>query len=103
MRIDLFLCCDVGLKLCADTVCYVSFGQSIASSTRVANLYSFVACLSGIGAGILVRKIRRMKYMMFFGVCLFAVGFGLVIRYRGGPAEFAGMVGGQVRRHPSEK
>ncbi|KAL8280240.1 hypothetical protein RQP46_007354 [Phenoliferia psychrophenolica] len=80
----------------SNTVCYVSFGQSIATSTRISNLYSFVACISGIGAGILVRKIRRMRHMMFFGVAVFAVGFGLVVRYRGGPTQFAGMVGGQV-------
>ena len=75
---------------------YVSYGRSVASATRVSNLYSFVACLSGIGAGLVVRRIRRLKIMMISGVCLFAAGFGIVIRYRGGPSEWAGMVGGQV-------
>ncbi|KAK4703830.1 MFS transporter, SIT family, siderophore-iron:H+ symporter, partial [Phenoliferia sp. Uapishka_3] len=78
------------------TVMYVSFGQSITTSTRIANLYSFVATLSGIGCGIFVRFVGRVKALMIFGVTLFAVGFGLVIRYRGGPSNYSGMLGAQI-------
>lgn len=57
-----------------------------------------MATLSGFGVGIVVRYFRRVKKFMYFGVVLFAVGFGILIHYRGGTSysQFAGMFGAQV-------
>lgn len=43
-------------------------------------------------------RVRRLKGFIVFGCCLFAVGFGLLIRYRTGanPSDINGLIGGEV-------
>ncbi|OAQ61767.1 siderochrome-iron transporter (Sit1) [Pochonia chlamydosporia 170] len=79
------------------TVLVVSFNQSVLSATRITNLYSFTSCLTGLFFGLVVYKLRRLKWMIVFGTCLHLVAFGLLIQFRGGDgANYSGMVGAQV-------
>ncbi|KAK3192361.1 ferrioxamine B transporter [Lecanicillium sp. MT-2017a] len=79
------------------TVLVISFNQSVLSATRITNLYSFSACLAGIFFGVVVYKLRRLKYIIVTGTCLHMVAFGLLIQFRGGAgANYPGMVGAQV-------
>lgn len=43
-------------------------------------------------------RVHRLKGFIVFGCCLFAVGFGLLIRYRTGenPNDINGLIGGEV-------
>lgn len=80
------------------TVLTVSFNQSVLSATRITNLYSFVSCLTGLAIGLVVYKLRRLKWIIVCGSALHLVAFGLLIHFRGGgdAPTFSGMVGAQV-------
>ncbi|KAJ6440299.1 siderochrome-iron transporter (Sit1) [Purpureocillium lavendulum] len=79
------------------TVLVISFNQSVLSATRITNLYSFTSCLTGLFFGVVVYKLRRLKWIIVCGSGLHLVAFGLLIQFRGGGgANYAGMVGAQV-------
>ncbi|TRM61350.1 major facilitator superfamily domain-containing protein [Schizophyllum amplum] len=78
------------------TVLIVAFGETIESATRITNVYSFSSVLTGITLGFVVRYVRYLKPFIIFGVCLFMVAFGLLIRFRGGESSHAAVVGAQV-------
>lgn len=80
------------------TVLQVAFDESIKSATRIQNLYSFVAVLTGFFLGFVVLKVRQFKPFILAGVTLFLVAFGLLIRYRGSPSSssHSGIIGAQV-------
>ncbi|KAL4886424.1 major facilitator superfamily domain-containing protein [Aspergillus karnatakaensis] len=80
------------------TVLIVSFDFSVTTATRIATLFSFTSFLVGPIAGLLVYRIRRLKYFVISGTILFLVGFGLLIRYRSGTAtsDRAGVVAAEV-------
>ncbi|KAK4047671.1 ferrioxamine B transporter [Microbotryomycetes sp. JL221] len=78
------------------TVLIVAFNESVKSATRISSLYSFTSVLVGVAMGVLVRFYRRLKPIMLFGICLFLVAFGLLIRYRGGSSDHSGMIGAQI-------
>ncbi|KAL3963375.1 hypothetical protein ACCO45_000379 [Purpureocillium lilacinum] len=79
------------------TVLVISFNQTVLSATRITNLYSFTACLTGLFFGAVVYKLRRLKWIIVCGSGLHLVAFGLLIQYRGGGgSNYSGMVGAQV-------
>ncbi|RHZ46022.1 uncharacterized protein CDV56_101439 [Aspergillus thermomutatus] len=80
------------------TVLIVAFDFSITAATRIATLYMFTSFLVGPICGALVYRVRRLKYFIVTGAVLFLVGFGLLIRYRGGEEGYtkAGVIGAQV-------
>lgn len=79
------------------TVLVVSFNQSVLSATRITNLYAFTSCLTGLFFGLVVYKLRRLKWIIVTGACLHLVAFGLLIQFRGGDgANYPGMIGAQV-------
>ncbi|SCV72591.1 BQ2448_4128 [Microbotryum intermedium] len=78
------------------TVLVVAFDESIKSATRITSLYSFTSVLIGVALGIIVRFVQRIKPFMIAGIALYAVAFGLLIRYRGGTDSHAGIIAGQV-------
>ncbi|KIY46873.1 MFS general substrate transporter [Fistulina hepatica ATCC 64428] len=80
------------------TVLVVAFNMSIDAATRLTNVYSFVSVVVGIGLGFVVRYVRYLKPFIVFGVALFMVAFGLLIRYRGGEStsSHAAVIGAQV-------
>merc|ERR1711939_726075 len=80
------------------TVLIVAFNFSIKAATRVSSLYSFTSVLTGFALGMIVYKVRRPKWFIVAGTCLFMVAFGLLIRYRGSPSSSgqSGVIGAQV-------
>ena len=80
------------------TVLQVAFGFSVKAATRIISLYSFSSVITGPILGLVVYKVKRLKYFMIFGTILFLVAFGLLIRYRGSSAsgDRSGVIGAQV-------
>ncbi|KAI1081778.1 major facilitator superfamily domain-containing protein [Whalleya microplaca] len=80
------------------TVLIVAFDFTVLTATRVVSLYSFASVIIGPLLGILVYKVRRLKWFIVAGTTLFLVAFGLLIRYRGDPtsAGHSGVIGAQV-------
>ncbi|SGY67996.1 BQ5605_C004g02836 [Microbotryum silenes-dioicae] len=78
------------------TVLVVACDESIKSATRITSLYSFTSVLVGVALGIVVRFVQRIKPFMIAGIALYAVAFGLLIRFRGGTESHAGIIAGQV-------
>lgn len=64
----------------------------------MANVYSFVSTLVGLTLGLVARYLRRVKWLIVIGACLFVVAFGLLIRFRGGhsTSDFAGIIAAEV-------
>ncbi|KAK9900499.1 MFS general substrate transporter [Cystobasidium minutum MCA 4210] len=82
------------------TILYVAFDQSVLSATRISSLYSFTSVCVGVALGIATRYIRRLKWFVVGGACLFMVAFGILLHFRGGgapgAANVAGYIGGQI-------
>ena len=80
------------------TVLIIAFNFSIMGATRILSLYSFTSVVTGFLLGLIVYKVRRLKWFIVAGTCLFAVAFGLLIRYRGAPSSAgqSGVIGAQV-------
>ncbi|CAI6037291.1 hypothetical protein V2G26_021272 [Clonostachys chloroleuca] len=60
----------------------VAFDFDINMATRVSSLYSFCSVIVGPIMGLVVFKIRRLKYVILAGTALFMVAFGLLIHFR---------------------
>ncbi|KIX03827.1 uncharacterized protein Z518_07380 [Rhinocladiella mackenziei CBS 650.93] len=80
------------------TVLRVAFNFSVMGATRISSLYSFTSVITGFVLGLIVFKVRRLKWFIVAGTCLFMVAFGLLIHYRGSPnsAGQSGVIGAQV-------
>ncbi len=80
------------------TVLIVAFDFSIMGATRVSSLYTFCSVVAGFVLGMVVYTVRRLKWFIVTGTCLFLVAFGLLIHYRGDPTSSgkSGVVGAQV-------
>jgi MFS transporter, SIT family, siderophore-iron:H+ symporter len=80
------------------SVFIVAFDFDIMTATRVSSFYTFFSVLTGCILGFIVYKVRRLKYFIVAGTCLFMVAFGLLIRYRGDAdtSSRAGVIGAQV-------
>nr|XP_018259907.1 MFS transporter, SIT family, siderophore-iron:H+ symporter [Kwoniella dejecticola CBS 10117]OBR82065.1 MFS transporter, SIT family, siderophore-iron:H+ symporter [Kwoniella dejecticola CBS 10117] len=76
----------------------LAFDRDITSATRVQNIYSFCSVVVGVALGLVIRRVRRLKWFIVAGTLLFVLAFGLLIRYRGGFSahDFAGLVGAEV-------
>ncbi|OAL38513.1 hypothetical protein AYO20_02162 [Fonsecaea nubica] len=80
------------------TVLVVAFDFSIMGATRITSLYSFTSVIAGFLLGMVVYKVRRLKWFIVAGTCLFMVAFGLLIHYRGSANSSgqSGVIGAQV-------
>ncbi|OAP62090.1 hypothetical protein AYL99_04293 [Fonsecaea erecta] len=80
------------------TVLIIAFDFSVMGATRISSLYSFCSVVTGFLLGMVVYKVRRLKWFIVAGTCLFMVAFGLLIHYRGSPtsAGQSGVIGAQV-------
>lgn len=80
------------------TVLIVAFDFSVATATRIQSFYSFFGLLSGLLTGIVIYRVRRLKYFIVFGTCLFMVAYGFVIYFRGGASQSsqAGVIASQI-------
>ncbi|KFH43031.1 Siderophore iron transporter-like protein [Hapsidospora chrysogenum ATCC 11550] len=75
------------------TMLIVAFDFSVATATRVSSLYSFCSTIVGPILGLVVFRIRRLKYLIVAGTALFMVAFGLLIRFRGSTGGETGKTG----------
>ncbi|KAK7417427.1 ferrioxamine B transporter [Neonectria punicea] len=80
------------------TVLIVAFDFSVENATRILSFFSFFGVVSGILIGLVIFKIRRLKYIIVGGTCLFMAAFGLLILYPGGASEASksGLISAQV-------
>lgn len=74
------------------TMLMVTFDYGTLSANRISSMYSFCSVISGFCAGIVIYFVRRIKIFILFGTCIFMLGFGLLIRYRGGLDDRVGLV-----------
>lgn len=75
------------------TVLVVAFDFSVSNATRITSLYSFCSTIVGPILGLIVYKVRRLKYFIVAGTALFMVAFGLLIKFRGSTGAESGQVG----------
>lgn len=80
------------------TVLVVAFDFSIESATRTLSLFSFFGVVSGVIVGVVVYRLRRLKFIIVLGTCLFMAGLAVLSKFPGGASlcSKAGVVGGQV-------
>ncbi|KAK7422766.1 ferrioxamine B transporter [Neonectria magnoliae] len=80
------------------TVLIVAFDFSVENATRILSFFSFFGVISGILVGLVIFKIRRLKYIIVGGTCLFMAAFGLLILHPGGASEASksGLISAQV-------
>ncbi|ORY32150.1 major facilitator superfamily protein [Naematelia encephala] len=79
------------------TTLIVSFDLDIIKATRTSYIYSFVSVIIGCIVGLIVHKVRYLKWFVVAGACTFVLAFGLLIRYRGGgTADYAGIVAAET-------
>lgn len=75
------------------TVLMVAVNQSTASATRITSLYSFVSVITGTLLGLVVVRLRHVKYFIIFGATMWLLAMGLLIKYRGGDGSKSGIIG----------
>ncbi|KAJ4258779.1 ferrioxamine B transporter [Fusarium torreyae] len=80
------------------TVLIVAFDFSIQNATRIISFFSFFGVITGVLAGLVIFKIRRLKYIIVGGTLLFMVAFGVLIAYPGEASASSkqGIIGGQI-------
>lgn len=80
------------------TVLIVAFDFQVDTATRILSFFSFFGVLSGVAVGLVIYRIRRLKYIIVLGTCLFMVAFGILINHPGGTvdSEKIGLIAGQV-------
>ena len=80
------------------TVLIVAFDFSITVSTQISTFFTFFGVVSGLIVGVVIFKIRRLKYFIVAGTCLFLASFGLMITFNSGTSHSAklGIIGAQL-------
>ncbi|RCK59046.1 Siderophore iron transporter ARN1 [Candida viswanathii] len=65
------------------TVLVVGLNQSTKAATRISRLFVFVGTLTGIGVGIVVAKVRKLKPFIVFGSFIWFGAMGILVHFRG--------------------
>ncbi|CAG7566340.1 unnamed protein product [Fusarium equiseti] len=80
------------------TILIVAFDFSIENATRILSFFSFFGVITGVLAGLVIFKIRRLKFIIVGGTLLFMGAFGLLIAYPGGASVSSkdGIVAAQI-------
>lgn len=80
------------------TVLIVAFDFSVSLSTQVSSFFTFFGVVSGLIIGVVIFRVRRLKYFVVTGTVLFMVSFILLIRFNSGTSQSAatGMLSAQV-------
>lgn len=80
------------------TVLVVAFDFPIESATRIISFFSFFGVVSGVIVGLVIFRIRRLKYIIVAGTVLFMAAFALLIRFPGGasPDTRSGLISAQI-------
>lgn len=76
------------------TILIVAVNQSVKAATRITSLYSFVSVIVGTILGVAIVPIfKRLKVFVMFGTVLWLVSMGMLIKFRGGTTNSAGIIG----------
>lgn len=75
------------------TVLVVAVNESVKSAQRITTLFNFVTIITGTLLGFVIAYVKRTKKFILFGICIWFVAFGLLIRYRGDSSSHSGIVG----------
>ena len=78
------------------TVLVVAVNELVKLATRIVNLYTFVSVITGSILGLFVVKFRRLKPFIIFGICMWFVANGLLIKFRSGDDARLGIITGLV-------
>ncbi|OJJ85377.1 uncharacterized protein ASPGLDRAFT_168449 [Aspergillus glaucus CBS 516.65] len=80
------------------TVLIVAFNFSVSTSTQVSSFFTFFGVISGLIIGVVIFRVRRLKYFIVTGTILFLISFVLLIRFNSGTSHSAatGMLSAQV-------
>ncbi|KAF5692277.1 major facilitator superfamily transporter SIT family siderophore-iron:H+ symporter [Fusarium circinatum] len=80
------------------TILIVAFDFSIENATRIISFFSFFGVITGVLAGLVIFKIRRLKFIIVGGTLLFMVAFGVLILYPGGASSSSqdGIIAAQI-------
>ncbi|KAK6878186.1 Siderophore iron transporter ARN1 [Candida tropicalis] len=70
------------------TVLIVGLNQSTKAATRISRLFVFVGTLTGIGVGLVVTKVRKLKAFIVFGSFIWFGAMGILVHYRGSSNGF---------------
>lgn len=78
------------------TILVVAVNESVRSATRINSLYSFSTTISGLIVGLIVVYVRRLKFFIIGGTCIWMIALGIMVKYRGGLSSHGGVIAGQV-------
>ncbi|OBS28265.1 hypothetical protein FPOA_02206 [Fusarium poae] len=80
------------------TILIVAFDFSIENATRILSFFSFFGVITGVVAGLVIFKIRRLKFIIVGGTLLFMAAFGVLIMYPGGASTSSkdGIIAAQI-------
>ena len=80
------------------TILIVAFDFHVETATRILSFFSFFGVLSGVLIGLIIYKIRRLKWIIVTGTVIFMLAFIMLIFYPGGATATSqhGLVGAQV-------
>ncbi|KAF5664491.1 mfs sit siderophore-iron:h+ symporter [Fusarium heterosporum] len=80
------------------TILIVAFDFSIENATRILSFFSFFGVITGVLAGLVIYKIRRLKLIIVGGTFLFMAAFGVLILYPGGASASSknGIIAAQI-------
>jgi SIT family siderophore-iron:H+ symporter-like MFS transporter len=80
------------------TILIVAFDFSIENATRILSFFSFFGVITGVVTGLVIFKIRRLKFIIVGGTLLFMVAFGVLIMYPGGASTSSkdGIIAAQI-------
>lgn len=80
------------------TVLIVAFDFSVSLSTQVSSFFTFFGVVSGLIIGVVIFRVRRLKYFIVAGTCLFLISFILLVKFNSGTFQSAatGMLCAQV-------
>ena len=80
------------------TVLIVAFDFSVESATRIMSLFAFFGVISGVAIAAVIYRVRRLKFIIVVGTCIFMIAFGLLIKFSGGADSQSqnGLIAAQV-------
>lgn len=80
------------------TVLIVGFDFSVSTSTQVSSFFTFFGVVSGLIIGVVIFRVRRLKYFIVTGTVVFLISFILLIKFNSGTSHSAatGMLSAQV-------
>ncbi|KAJ9266636.1 hypothetical protein DTO195F2_1159 [Paecilomyces variotii] len=80
------------------TVLIIAFDFSITLATQITAFFTFFGVITGVIVGLIIYKIRRLKYSIVFGTFLFMISFALLTNFPSGTTLHAriGMLASQI-------